>query len=61
MRNKTIGIIILIIGLGLSILDDVENNFLSKLYEYRSYIATMGGAFIGVGFFGKKKIEKNNT
>lgn len=57
--NKTlgkIGIILLVIGISLIFIEDsTENNLIKTLAEYKRILWIMGGAFIGVGFFGKKK------
>lgn len=61
MKNKTvgiIGIILVVIALFLIVADNFRNEFLNELSEYGKYFAIFGGAFIGVGFFGKKKTEK---
>lgn len=61
MRNKTlgiVGIILFVIALLLVVADQFEIEFMNKLHEYGRYIAMLGGAFIGVGFFGKNKMKK---
>lgn len=64
MKNKNLGIfgiVLFIMGiLSIFINDFIENDFLEKITEYGKFFSILGGAFIGVGFFGKKKTEKNN-
>ncbi len=64
MRNKKLGIlgiVLFTIGiLSIFINDSIENDFLKKISEYGKFISILGGGFIGIGFFGKKKTEKNN-
>jgi len=63
MKNKTLGIIGLILFVIAIILifinDFVDNNLLKSLADYGIYIALLGGGFIGIGFFGKKKKHQN--
>ena len=55
-----IGIALLIVGIILIFINDlVDNDLLKTLAEYKKFFWIFGGAFIGVGFFGKKKTEKN--
>ncbi|WP_405414825.1 hypothetical protein [Maribacter sp. Asnod1-A12] len=62
MKNKNLGIIgIILFAIGIIsifINDIVDNDFLKSIDGYGKYISMLGGAFIGVGFFGKKKNEK---
>ncbi len=58
MRNKTvgiIGIILFVFALFLIVADNFGNEFLIKLSEYGKYFAILGGGLIGVGFSRKKK------
>jgi hypothetical protein len=62
MRNKTVGILelyYLYLHFLVIIADKFENDFSNKS-EYGRYIAMLGGAFIGVGFFARRKKEKSN-
>ena len=61
MKNRTVGIlgvILFISSLFLILADNFQNELLLKLADYGKYFAILGGALIGVGFFGKKKTEK---
>ena len=61
MKNKNLGIfgiVLFSIGiLSIFINDFIESDFLKKISEYGRYFSILGGAFIGVGFFGKKKTK----
>ena len=61
--NKTvgkIGIALLLVGIILIFINDlIDNDFLKNLAEYKKFFWIFGGAFIGVGFLGKKKVDKS--
>jgi quinol-cytochrome oxidoreductase complex cytochrome b subunit len=63
MKNKNLGIfgiVLFAIGIvSLFINDFIDSDFLKKISEYGKFFSILGGAFIGVGFFGKKKTETN--